>query len=680
MRILFLALVLVGTSIPKFPLVGAESGVEHTPPFQDIADHSICTLPSETGRCRARKLRYFYNQKTCACETFIYGGCGGNGNNFQSMEACMNACPQEGDICGTKDEEDVCSLPSETGRCFAHMKRYFFNKDTCACEEFIYGGCGGNGNNFEFIEDCQKACPQEGGVCGTKDEEDVCSLPSETGRCFAHMKRYFFNKDTCACEEFIYGGCGGNGNNFDFIEDCQKACPQEGGVCGTKDEEDVCSLPSETGRCFAHMKRYFFNKFNKDTCACEEFIYGGCGGNGNNFDFIEDCQKACPQEGGVCGTKDEEDVCSLPSETGQCFALMKRYFFNKDTCACEEFIYGGCGGNGNNFDFIEDCQKACPQEGGVCGTKDEEDVCSLPSETGRCRARKLRYFYNQKTCACEEFIYGGCGGNGNNFQSMEACMNACPQEGGICGTKDEEDVCSLPSETGPCKALMKRYFFNKDTCACEEFNYGGCKGNGNNFDFIEDCQKACPQEGDVCGPKDEEDVCSLPPDKGPCEAHMKRYFFNKDTCACEEFYYGGCKGNGNNFDLMEDCRKTCPQEGDTCQTSKCEETGTDCPALRCACTLCPDGETEWGCCSKCYQNPEECSGFTPESVCSKSLGAGDVCGFKHKGDCKRHRSSIPRCRPCPNDPNKNYGNCDGRCYLTRRGKCRRRKPKFTCFA
>ena len=545
MRILFLALVLVGTSIPKFPLVGAESGVEHTPPFQDIADHSICTLPSETGRCRARKLRYFYNQKTCACETFIYGGCGGNGNNFQSMEACMNACPQEGDICGTKDEEDVCSLPSETGRCFAHMKRYFFNKDTCACEEFIYGGCGGNGNNF---------------------------------------------------------------------------------------------------------------------------------------DFIEDCQKACPQEGGVCGTKDEEDVCSLPSETGQCFALMKRYFFNKDTCACEEFIYGGCGGNGNNFDFIEDCQKACPQEGGVCGTKDEEDVCSLPSETGRCRARKLRYFYNQKTCACEEFIYGGCGGNGNNFQSMEACMNACPQEGDICGTKDEEDVCSLPSETGPCKALMKRYFFNKDTCACEEFNYGGCKGNGNNFDFIEDCQKACPQEGDVCGPKDEEDVCSLPPDKGPCEAHMKRYFFNKDTCACEEFYYGGCKGNGNNFDLMEDCRKTCPQEGDTCQTSKCEETGTDCPALRCACTLCPDGETEWGCCSKCYQNPEECSGFTPESVCSKSLGAGDVCGFKHKGDCKRHRSSIPRCRPCPNDPNKNYGNCDGRCYLTRRGKCRRRKPKFTCFA
>ena len=480
MRILFLALVLVGTSIPKFLLVGAESGVEHTPPFQDIADHSICTLPSETGRCRARKLRYFYNQKTCACETFIYGGCGGNGNNFESIEACMNGCPQEGDICGTKDEEDVCSLPSETGRCFAHMKRYFFNKDTCACETFIYGGCGGNGDNFDFIEDCQKACPQEGGVCGTKHEEDVCSLPSETGRCFAHMKRYFFNKDTCACETFIYGGCGGNGNNFDFIEDCQKACPQEGGVCGTKDEEDVCSLPSETGRC---------------------------------------------------------------------------------------------------------------------------------------RARKLRYFYNQKTCACETFIYGGCGGNGNNFQSMEACMNACPQEGDICGT-DEEDVCSLPSETGPCKALMKRYFFNKDTCACEEFNYGGCKGNGNNFGFIEDCHKACPKKGDVCGTKDEEDVCSLPPDKGPCEAYMKRYFFNKDTCACEEFYYGGCKGNGNNFDFMEDCRKACPQEGDTCQTSKCEETGTDCPALRCACTLCPDGETEWGCCSKCYQNPEECSGFTPESVCS----------------------------------------------------------------
>eukprot|EP00662_Eupelagonemidae_sp_cell21_P019674 gene19674-47849_t len=38
------------------------------------------------------------------------------------------------------------------------MPRWWFNAATGACEPFTYGGCGGNGNNFETPEQCESSC------------------------------------------------------------------------------------------------------------------------------------------------------------------------------------------------------------------------------------------------------------------------------------------------------------------------------------------------------------------------------------------------------------------------------------------------------------------------------------------------------------------------------------------
>ncbi|CAL1541234.1 unnamed protein product [Lymnaea stagnalis] len=46
-------------------------------------------------------------------------------------------------------------------------------------------------------------------------------------------------------------------------------------------------------------------------------------------------------------------------------------------------------------------------------------------------------------------------------------------------------------EVGPCKAAFKRYFFNKSTFECHSFIYGGCHGNRNNFESLEECNTAC---------------------------------------------------------------------------------------------------------------------------------------------------------------------------------------------
>ncbi|KAL3873904.1 hypothetical protein ACJMK2_036982 [Sinanodonta woodiana] len=225
--------------------------------------------------------------------------------------------------------------------------------------------------------------------------------------------------------------------------------------------------------------------------------------------------------------------CALPADPGPCLAYMPMFFYNASSCKCERFIYGGCQGNDNRFKSKSECYSQCG--------KYNCPKCSLPAEKGPCRAKIPRFYYNAKTCKCELFFYGGCEGNANNYESLEECWSSCGQR--------ECPACRLPSKTGPCKAHEIRYFFNFKTCLCESFVWGGCKGNGNNFGFQKECQRACKSSG--CP------VCSLPADPGPCKGAFPAYFFNSDTNRCEEFIYGGCQGNANRFISKEDCERKC---------------------------------------------------------------------------------------------------------------------------
>lgn len=58
-------------------------------------DQSICDLPKVVGPCRGAFPRFFYNNETGECEHFIYGGCSGNENNFESREECERQCKKD---------------------------------------------------------------------------------------------------------------------------------------------------------------------------------------------------------------------------------------------------------------------------------------------------------------------------------------------------------------------------------------------------------------------------------------------------------------------------------------------------------------------------------------------------------------------------------------------------------
>ena len=75
------------------------------------------------------------------------------------------------------------------------------------------------------------------------------------------------------------------------------------------------------------------------------------------------------------------------------------------------------------------CAESLSPGAGVClrGMDcDGANKCTAePFVVGPCRAAMPRWSYNAKSGACEEFVYGGCGGSANNFNSQKECEGEC---------------------------------------------------------------------------------------------------------------------------------------------------------------------------------------------------------------------------------------------------------------
>lgn len=97
------------------------------------------TAPCHVNSGIRRRIRFTFNQTSQKCERFDYQ-CNGNDNNFESAEGCEQQC---------KKFKSLCELPKERGLCMGAFMKWWYNPITAQCEEFQYGGCGGNANNFE---------------------------------------------------------------------------------------------------------------------------------------------------------------------------------------------------------------------------------------------------------------------------------------------------------------------------------------------------------------------------------------------------------------------------------------------------------------------------------------------------------------------------------------------------
>ncbi|XP_007445096.2 kunitz/BPTI-like toxin [Python bivittatus] len=77
-------------------------------------------------------------------------------------------------------------------------------------------------------------------------------------------------------------------------------------------------------------------------------------------------------------------------------------------------------------------------------------------------------------------------------------------------TNNRPEFCHLPADPGPCKAKMCRFFYNSTSNKCQQFIYGGCKGNANNFETHDQCHYTCVEKPGVC-PQPPQDLITICP-------------------------------------------------------------------------------------------------------------------------------------------------------------------------
>uniref|UniRef100_A0A224Y2M0 Pancreatic trypsin inhibitor n=1 Tax=Rhipicephalus zambeziensis TaxID=60191 RepID=A0A224Y2M0_9ACAR len=320
---------------------------------------AACNMPPEPGKCKAYKPRFYFNATANQCLSFIYGGCGGNANNFHTQEKCEHECGKKQNC-----KPDICNMPPVVGRCKAAIPRLYFNSTVNQCLEFIYGGCGGNGNNFESTQECEEQCGRKPTCKPTPSNPtvqlDACKMYPEVGPCRARILRYYFDETINQCVEFIYGGCGGNGNNFISKQECHRQCdrrkPWKPAPIEPTGKPAACSLPPVTGKCKASIPRYYFNP---KASKCQEFIYGGCGGNANNFDSMDQCELRCGYK-----YNRKKDPCLTSQHKGKICTGSKKlatavWYYDTNSKQCWPSKYEKCGKNLTMFSSCSNCVAAC---------------------------------------------------------------------------------------------------------------------------------------------------------------------------------------------------------------------------------------------------------------------------------------------------------------------------------
>ena len=155
--------------------------------------------------------------------------------------------------------------------------------------------------------------------------------------------------------------------------------------------------------------------------------------------------------------------CRAPMDYGNnCEDVTSKWYFDHRTKSCYPFEYSGCGPKlSNRFEDDNECKKVClenvnkneiapalvnleekslnlitstqiisvslpkKQPDLIQKIENTIDLCELPMAQGNCSQNILKWFYDHKTKYCREFVFTGCNGNENRFETRPQCTDLC---------------------------------------------------------------------------------------------------------------------------------------------------------------------------------------------------------------------------------------------------------------
>uniref|UniRef100_A0A1I7WPV5 Kunitz/Bovine pancreatic trypsin inhibitor domain protein n=1 Tax=Heterorhabditis bacteriophora TaxID=37862 RepID=A0A1I7WPV5_HETBA len=282
-------------------------------------------------------------------------------------------------------------------------------------------------------------------------------------------------------------------------------------------------------------------------------MYKGMRGNENNFLTNKQCQKVCQKWNNPCPTAvnfAQKKQCS-PGGNECSVGQWCHIGVSQDTTIC-------CSGGVfiNMFLTQDDCMEICPVYENPCGSGKPLMVANLPKV---CKP--------EERCPSTHFCHIGVEGSHN-----------------YCCPKSKCDAGLFTSNI--IYFIFFRFFYDKETRRCREFQYQGTKGNANNFLTLEDCELVCP--GMIhnslfydyfiiiflfrcltihllyfCGKysffSSPRRPCDLPLEVGEGNEKLERWFYDGGIQMCRLFVYKGMKGNSNNFLTKKACRLACKE-------------------------------------------------------------------------------------------------------------------------
>uniref|UniRef100_A0AC35U8I8 Kunitz/Bovine pancreatic trypsin inhibitor domain protein n=1 Tax=Rhabditophanes sp. KR3021 TaxID=114890 RepID=A0AC35U8I8_9BILA len=146
-------------------------------------------------------MMFYYDTKSKACQPFMFQGCGGNENKFDSSGDCKAACSN------------------------VIARDFNGNKGVEKCGSGIDAATDSNGLQLTCT-----ACPANTTCVDNKccyDPQVVCRINYDAGKfpdVGSHKPMYYYSTEYHSCMLFTYYGSLGNPNKFADFKDCMKFC------------------------------------------------------------------------------------------------------------------------------------------------------------------------------------------------------------------------------------------------------------------------------------------------------------------------------------------------------------------------------------------------------------------------------------------------------------------------